>query len=306
MSAEDLPSRAAAAGIPVIREIPSGGAVPLGDGAFLLRRRSGIAEVALVSAPDRATLHRLETSLGMPVVIYLLDAEAAAHEADGDALTLILASAAPDVDGVLMVPGHPAVARTSAGGSVSLRSALPLDSSSKALEGVREGEAGRWLVRRRSQSLLFARRLVDEVPDPAELGLPSAIVAAARDMQGRIAIVGPEGSGRSLVLYSILRRCLSRPGVHVLLVSPHQEHHLAGPGSLVEAATGEGEDLMRLVTARPTPDVVALDLPDAALPDDLRATATPLLISTSYEPVEGFTTARCQRTSSGIRVVIEP
>lgn len=299
----EIRERAARAGIPVVDEVPEAPSPRrlLGGSALLLNDGAAVAEVLVSRPPDRALLEALETSLGRPVLISIAaEATIAAVDVSASALDRLLGAAeSAGADALLLVPGASALAVLPSGRRVALPGAADISHPWEP-QVVTSSAGARWRLSLRSRSLLLARRLLPAVPDASRLRLPAALLRAADKGEGRFALVGDFGSGRSLVLYALLSRALDCSGRHGLLVTDQVEYPLRPPASVLEVlpSTAATADLRR----SPVPDVLALDAPADDLDPSLFR--SPLVLTVSDVPVEGLVTVPFSRSAEGLVVSV--
>lgn len=300
----DLLSRAAARGFRPVRSLEEAGKGPfemLFDGrAFKAPSTGSVARVLISEVPTRSLLSAIESEAGAMVLIEVASPEVmrALGADSGSSLPALLSEAASrGAEALLMSEGQVPFAI-----GVSGRFAVgrkPASGISSHDEGpVADASGGRWLVIRRPSGVLEVKKLADDVPDPADIHLPSELVTAASEAEGRFCLVGKRYSGRSVAAASLLRRILEKGGLHAMIVGSPVEYAQRSPGSILEAVSlPYGETALPEWVLRASADVLVIDMNLSPVID--APLSQKFVLTTSEVPVDGFRCVAVSRSPSG-------
>jgi len=80
---------------------------------------------------------------------------------------------------------------------------------------------------------MVVRAIPAEIPEPAELGLPTPMSNAIMQKRGLVLIVGPSGSGKSTTLASLLNRRNEKTASHIITIEDPIEYMMDHKQSIV-------------------------------------------------------------------------
>jgi len=89
------------------------------------------------------------------------------------------------------------------------------------------------VFRQRQNISMVVRAIPTDIPDPAELGLPTPMARAIMQKRGLVLIVGSSGSGKSTSLASLLNKRNERTASHIITIEDPIEYILEHKKSII-------------------------------------------------------------------------